>query len=55
MITVRARAEIEIQVDVPGFNTTIDSGDVLQAVQDAIGHTGAIVEDVTEWTEEAAE
>ena len=46
---VRACAEIEITVDVD-FGTEFGySGDVSQAVQDALGHTGAIVLDVTEW------
>lgn len=52
MITLRVTATIEIVIDVAGFESTIDSTDVSQAVQNEIGHTGAIVVDVVEWQED---
>ena len=49
-VRVKAQAEIEIAVDVDftDKNTSL-SQDVAQAVQDALGHTGATVHDVTDW------
>ncbi len=49
LVRVKAYAEIEITVDVDFATDVGYSADVERAVQDAIGHTGAKVEDVTEW------
>jgi hypothetical protein len=53
MVTVTATAEIEIeiQVEVVGLDTTVDDHDVAQAVQDELGHTGAVVTMLSEWQE----
>ena len=46
MTELRVRCEIEITVEAAGFESTIDEQDAAQAVQDEIGHTGAVVTDV---------
>lgn len=48
---VKALAQVEIVVDVDDEDGVLDSGIVQQAVQDAIGHTGAVLVDVDEWEE----
>lgn len=55
MLSVRAEVLIAINIEVAGFETTIDDGDVAQAVQDEIGHTGAQVVAVDHWQAEVDE
>jgi len=55
MLTVKAQALVDITVEVAGFETTIDEADVSQAVQDEIGHTGAVVIGIESWTAEVDE
>jgi hypothetical protein len=47
-VAVKARVDIEIIVDVP-LDDELNYATVQQAVQDAIGHTGAVVLDVVEY------
>lgn len=48
-VRVKAYAEIEITVGVDFATDRLYMEDVRQAVQDAIGHTGAQVADVAAW------
>lgn len=45
----RVKAHFEADIIVEFEDELLDYGSVTQAVQDAIGHTGAVVDDVTEW------
>lgn len=50
LVRCRAVVEVEITVDVDVATEQSFSEDVCQAVQDAIGHTGAKVIDSVDWT-----